>query len=239
MEKTILKLDNVTSGYGKMTVLSDINLEVKDGTISCLIGANGVGKTTTLRTILGVVKPRQGIIKYRDEDISLYSPNRTANLGIAYSPEGRNVFGNLTVLENLRVGAYSISDKKEFKNNLKEVYSIFPRLEERKDQLSEQLSGGEQQMLALGRAIISKPDLLLLDEPSLGLAPQLVQFVGETMVKINQTGVSILLVEQNANLALNISDYAYVMEKGTIALQGKANELKNNQRVQEVYLGVG
>lgn len=234
----MLELKNVSSGYGEALVLNKVNITVEENSITCILGSNGVGKTTTLRTIMGILNPNEGTISYKGKNISGFPPHKTANLDISYSPEGRKIFGNLTVFENLRLGAYRLKSKNEFKTNLEEVYNLFPILKERKNQISENLSGGEQQMLALGRAFISNPELVLLDEPSLGLAPNLISFVSESLVKINENGVSILLVEQNCNMALNISDYGYVMEKGCISMEGSSEELMKDEKIKNVYLGI-
>lgn len=234
----LLELSGVTAGYGKMPVLHGVSIKCHRGEIVTLLGANGVGKTTTLRTILGQLKPRDGEIKFNGADITRLPPHKTAALGVAHSPEGRNIFGNLTVIENLRAGAHLLKTRKELKEHLDRVYSMFPRLKERTTQIAGSLSGGEQQMLAMGRALMSNPRLMLLDEPSLGLAPQLVKLVADTLTEVNRTGTSVLLVEQNARLALEISRYGYVMEKGAIALEGNAKELGADEQVKKVYLGI-
>lgn len=234
----LLELGKLKSGYGKMVVLHDVSLTVEESKIVTILGSNGVGKTTTLRTILGQLTPMSGEIFYKGKDITNLPPHKTAELGLSYCPEGRNLFGNLTVFENLRAGGYLLKTRKEFKDSLERVYSLFPRLKERHSQLAESLSGGEQQMLAMARALMGTPDLMLLDEPSLGLAPKLVELVLGTLREINETGVSILLVEQNAKLALEVSKYGYVMEKGTIAMEGNAKDLRSDEKVQKVYLGV-
>lgn len=236
-ESTLLDLNQISAGYGKMEVLHEVTLSINPGGLVTILGSNGVGKTTTLRTIMGQLPPNTGTITYLNQDITDTSPHGTAKLGISYCPEGRNVFGNLSVLENLRAGAYLINHS-EFKSNLDEVFSMFPRLEERRNQISESLSGGEQQMLAMGRALISNPRLMLLDEPSLGLAPQLVELVRDTLVDVHSEGTSVLLVEQNAKLALDISDYGYVMEKGTFALEGESTKLKQEEKIRSTYLGM-
>ncbi|MEW5722477.1 MAG: ABC transporter ATP-binding protein [Thermodesulfobacteriota bacterium] len=233
----ILELDGVSSGYGRLTVIQEVSLDVGPGEIITLLGSNGVGKSTTLRTVTGQLKPRSGRLCFHGREIGGLAPNRIARLGLGYCPEGRRVFGNLTVRENLVVGAYRLKDKKEYRRNLDWVFTLFPRLEERAGQLSESLSGGEQQMLAMARALISRPELLLLDEPSLGLAPLMVQLIAETLVEINQAGVSILLVEQNARLALDISHRAFVMDKGRVVVSGEAAELKKDPRIMDIYLG--
>ena len=236
-DNSLLKLVNVTSGYGKKLVIRDVNISIGQGKIITLIGSNGVGKSTTLRTITGMLKLQSGRLSYRGQDITGLRSHKIASLGVGYSPEGRRVFGNLTVFENLVVGAYRIKSKQVFKRNLEWIYTLFPRLKERNKQLSESLSGGEQQMLAIGRALISKPELLLLDEPSLGLAPILVQQIADTLLQINEVGVSILLVEQNAKMALEISHYAYVMDKGGIVHEGDSESLLKHRNITDIYLG--
>jgi branched-chain amino acid transport system ATP-binding protein len=235
----LLQLIDIASGYGRMEVLSGVSLRVDQGQIVTLLGSNGVGKTTTLKTIAGLIKPQKGRILYEREELTGLPAHRVAQLGVVYCPEGRRIFGNLTALENLRIGAYTLKTFEEFKRNLEWVYAMFPRLRERRSQLAESLSGGEQQMLAIGRALISSPKLMLLDEPSLGLAPILVQLIAETLAEINRRGVSILLVEQNAKLALDISHFAYVMDKGTLVLEGDSQNLKKDERVMDIYLGGG
>lgn len=234
----LLQLDSISAGYGKKTVIRQVSLEVPDGKIVTLLGANGVGKTTTLRTITGQLSPVQGILSFQGRDISGLQPHQIAALGVGYSPEGRRIFGNLTAYENLLVVANRIKSKTVFRENLHWVYSLFPRLSERSHQLSDTMSGGEQQMLAIGRALVSKPMLLLLDEPSLGLAPLVVKQIAETLLEINAAGVSILLVEQNAKMALNISHYAYVMDNGRIVQQGSSEELLKDQSIVDIYLGI-
>jgi len=236
-EPLLLELRAVTSGYGKKMVIRNVDMDIVKGQIVALLGSNGVGKTTTLRTVTGQIKPTRGKVLYEGRDILGFRPHQIAALGVGYSPEGRRIFGNLTVLENLRVGAYMLDTKKAFNKSLGWVYALFPILEQRQHQLSESLSGGEQQMLAIGRALISKPRLLLLDEPSLGLAPIIVKRIAETLLQINGSGVSILLVEQNADLALAVSHYAFVMDQGGIVFKGTPKQLKENTRISDIYLG--
>jgi branched-chain amino acid transport system ATP-binding protein len=233
----LLELQGITAGYGNKTIITDVNMSVGNGQIVTLLGSNGVGKTTTLKTITGQIRPSSGRLFYDRKEIRGLSPYKIADLGMGYSPEGRHVFGNLTVYENLVVGAYRLKTKTEFLANLAWVYSLFPRLKERNEQMAELLSGGEQQMLSIGRALISKPVLLLLDEPSLGLAPMLVKIIADTLVEINTKGVSILLVEQNAKLALETSHYAFVMEKGTVNFEGESQELRQEKHIANIYLG--
>ena len=234
----MLELDNLSVNYGGITALHGISMKVEQGSIVTLVGANGAGKTTTLRAISGLAKPSGGRISYKGQDIHGLPPHKIVALGIAQSPEGRLVFANLTVLENLKMGAYLRKDKAAFAKDFDFIFSIFPRLKERQSQLAGTLSGGEQQMLAIGRALMSKPDLLLLDEPSLGIAPLLTKTIFEQIVAINrELKLTILLVEQNANLALEVSNYGYVLETGKIILQDTAAALRANPKVREAYLG--
>jgi branched-chain amino acid transport system ATP-binding protein len=234
----MLEVRDLHVNYGAVSALHGISLKVEKGEIVTLIGANGAGKSTTLRTISGLVKPRSGLIQFEDRDISGLPPHVIVGRGIAQSPEGRMVFANLTVLENLRMGAYLRKDTREIHKDMQYVFSIFPRLKEREQQTAGTLSGGEQQMLAIGRALMSKPKCLMLDEPSLGIAPILVQTIFEKIVEINrELGLTILLVEQNANLALEISNRGYVLETGRITLTDTAAALRDNAEVQESYLG--
>jgi len=202
-----------------------------------LIGANGAGKTTTLKTISGLLRPRSGSIMYKNQDITQVPPEKIVGLGISQVPEGRRVFPSMSVLENLEMGAYLRNDKKQIAQDMDNVFSRFPRLKERYKQMAGTLSGGEQQMLAIGRALMAKPELLLMDEPSMGLAPLLVKEIFEIIKDINKRGTTILLVEQNANMALSIADKAYVIETGEIVLQGTAQELMNSEQVKKAYLG--
>ncbi len=234
----LLSMNDVTTGYAKAQVLKDISLDVDEKEIVALVGANGAGKTTTLQCIAGVIKPWIGTVFLEDRDLVAYAPYQIVAMGISYCPEGRDIFANLTVFENLRIGAYLIGDTREFKLHLDRVYSLFPRLYERRRQLSGSLSGGEQQMLAIGRALMTNPNLLLLDEPSLGLAPILVEGIYRTIIEINASGTAILLVEQNVGLALEVSNRAYVFEKGEIRLSGKSSELRDSDYVKASYLGI-
>ncbi|MEA4877872.1 MAG: ABC transporter ATP-binding protein [Aminobacterium sp.] len=234
----MLKIKNVVAGYGKAEVLHGIELYVDAGEVVALVGPNGAGKTTTIRCVTGQLPIKQGLVTYKEKDISQIPAYQIVNLGICCSPEGRNVFGNLSVYENLKMGGYLIHGKQLYKEQLEWVYSLFPKLWERRDQLAESLSGGEQQMLAIGRAIMSKPSLLLLDEPSLGLAPVVVDQIYEKIEEISHEGTSILLVEQNVRLALEISSRAYVMESGQIRLCGKSSELEKDSYIEQTYLGV-
>jgi branched-chain amino acid transport system ATP-binding protein len=233
----MLKIDNLHINYGGINAVRGINLTIEDNKIVTLIGANGAGKSSTLRSIMGLVKKVQGTVMYNDEDITNLSTVDIVKKGIVLVPEGRHVFPNLTVEENLILGAYTIDNKEEIKNNMNEVYNIFPRLKERHWQKAGTLSGGEQQMLAVGRALMVKPKVLMMDEPSLGLAPILVKEIFDIIKSINEQGNTILLVEQNANKALEIADYGYVLETGELKLEGTGKELLNDSRVQEAYLG--
>ncbi|HXI73900.1 MAG TPA: ABC transporter ATP-binding protein [Verrucomicrobiae bacterium] len=234
----MLEIKNLEVSYGAINALHGISLSVKAGSIVTLIGANGAGKTTTLKTISGLLKPRAGEILCDGKNISGLPPHQIVKLGLSHVPEGRMIFANLTVLENLRMGAYLQRDKAAIRRELEFVFAAFPRLKERGQQVAGTLSGGEQQMLAIGRALMSKPKLLLLDEPSLGLAPLLVKTIFEKIVEINrQQGLTILLVEQNANLALEISHFGYVLETGKVVLSGDSAALRQNPQVKSAYLG--
>ena len=233
----MLKIENLHVAYGGIQALRGISMEVPDGKIVTLIGANGAGKSTTLRTITGLVKAASGSIQWNGGELLGKSIDKIIGEGIAMSPEGRRVFPDLTVLENLKLGAYLRRDKAEIAKDLQWVYELFPRLKERDWQLAGTLSGGEQQMLAVGRALMSRPQLLLMDEPSLGLAPLVVQDIFSIIREINRQGVTILLIEQNANMALKTADLAYVLETGSITMSGTGGELLANEKVKEEYLG--
>lgn len=233
----MLKIEGLRVNYGGIQALRGISLEVPDGKIVTLIGANGAGKSTTLRTVTGLVKAAEGSILWDGQELLGRSIDKIIATGIAMSPEGRRVFPDMTVLENLKIGAYLRHDKAEIDKDIQWVYSLFPRLEERSWQLAGTLSGGEQQMLAVGRALMSRPKLLLLDEPSLGLAPLVVQDIFKIIQEINRQGVTVLLVEQNANMALRCADLAYVLETGNITMSGSGQELLADERVKEAYLG--
>ena len=234
----MLEIRDLHVNYGAISALHGISLKVEAGQIVTLIGANGAGKSTTLRAISGLVKPRSGVIHFDGHDISGLAPHLIVGRGVAQAPEGRMVFANLSVLENLRMGAYLRNDKAGIAKDMDYVFSIFPRLKEREWQAAGTLSGGEQQMLAIGRALMSKPKLLLLDEPSLGIAPLLTRTIFEQIVAINRDlKMTILLIEQNANLALEISHYGYVLETGRILLEDSAAALRANPKVREAYLG--
>jgi branched-chain amino acid transport system ATP-binding protein len=234
----MLELKNLHVYYGGIHALHGISLSVPDGQIVSLLGANGAGKSTTLRTIAGIVKPTEGSITFNGESLIGLRSFQVVKRGIAMVPEGRRVFTNLSVTENLRLGAYARENGRAIEEDIREVFALFPRLEERKKQSAGTLSGGEQQMLALGRALLSKPRLLMIDEPSLGLAPVLAQDVFVKLKELNETGQTILLIEQNARAALSISHYAYILETGSISLEGLAEELAQQDEVRKSYLGV-
>lgn len=237
MTIALLEIKNLSVKYGVVSALNNLNLIVNEGEIVTLIGANGAGKSTTLRTISRIVNARSGQIFYRGQDIAKLSPDRVVSLGIAHSPEGRRVLARQTVLTNLELGAYIRSDRLGIKSDLERQFITFPRLGERRHQLAGTLSGGEQQMLAIARALMSRPKLLLLDEPSLGLAPQIVREIFSVIKQLNESGVTILLVEQNANLALQTADRGYVLEAGELILSGVASELLDDERIRKAYLG--
>ncbi len=233
----MLIVENLFVNYGAIKALKDLSCRVEHGEIVALIGANGAGKTTTLNAISGIVPALGGKIRFLGDEITGVPPHEIVKRGISQVPEGRRVFANMTVLENLEMGAYTRSDGKAIAEEIEHVFQRFPRLFERKKQLAKTLSGGEQQMLAMGRALMSKPKLMLLDEPSMGLAPMLVEKIFEIIQEINKTGTTIMLVEQNANMALSIANRAYVLETGEVVLQGLAAELAANPEVRKAYLG--
>ncbi len=230
----MLRIKDLEVHYGSIAAIKGISLEVKKGEIVTILGANGAGKTTTMRTISKLIKPSAGTIEFKGQDITQLPAHKIVSLGISHAPEGRRVFGTLTVRENLLLGAYSTRVDKKI---LRWVYELFPRLEERKKQLAGTLSGGEQQMLAIGRALMSKPEMLLLDEPSLGIAPLLVKTIFAQIRKIAESGVTVLLVEQNAKTALKLADRGYVLEVGNILFSGTSEELLASEKIQEAYLG--
>ncbi len=234
----LLELHNINTYYGNVRALKDVSLHVEEGQIVSLIGANGAGKTTTLRTVSGLLRPRSGEIVFDGHPLHQTAAHDIVYLGLTQAPEGRQIFPTLTVQENLNMGAYSLgNDHNAIEANRRRVFELFPRLAERKNQLGGTLSGGEQQMLAIGRALMAQPKLLMLDEPSLGLAPLLVKAIFETIREINGQGVTILLVEQNARAALRLADYGYVLETGAIALEGPAETLFRDEAVRKAYLG--
>jgi branched-chain amino acid transport system ATP-binding protein len=232
----MLLVEGVHTFYGSIEALKGISLEVHEGEIVTLIGSNGAGKTTTMRTIHGLVRPKRGTIQFLSRDATTMATADLVKLGMSQSPEGRKVFPQMTVRENLEMGAYQRDDN-EVEQDIEEIYEIFPRLQERTSQKAGLMSGGEQQMLAMGRAMMARPKLLLLDEPSMGLAPLFIEKIFETIVEINKRGVTVLLVEQNANVALEISDRGYVLESGRVVLQGPGRELLTNDEVRKAYLG--
>ena len=233
----MLTLENISVNYGAIEALKDISMHVEKGEVVTLIGANGAGKTTTLRTITGLLNPRRGRILFEGDDIASKPTHKLVARGISMSPEGRGVFANLTVRENLAMGAYLQKDKRVIAADMEKVFVMFPRLKERESQKAGTLSGGEQQMLAMGRALMSRPRMLLLDEPSLGLAPLVVHTIFEAIENIRSEGTTILLVEQNAHAALKHSDRAYVMETGRIIMEGSSKDLAADPRIKEAYLG--
>jgi branched-chain amino acid transport system ATP-binding protein len=233
----MLKVEQLDVYYGNIQALKGISLEVNEGEIVTLIGANGAGKSTLLKTLSGLLKPKAGLINYMNNSIAGKPAQGIVKAGISHVPEGRRVFSNMTVLENLELGAYLRKDTKEIRKDYEKVYELFPRLYERRKQLSGTLSGGEQQMLAMGRAIMAKPKLLLLDEPSMGLAPLMVKTIFQIIEEINREGTTILLVEQNANVALSIANRGYVIETGRVVVSGPAAELQASEQIKLAYLG--
>jgi branched-chain amino acid transport system ATP-binding protein len=234
----MLKIEGLSISYGVIPAVNNLNIEVKQGEVVSLIGTNGAGKTTTLRGISGIVKAKEGKILFQGTDLTKIEPHKIVEMGISHVPEGRGVFQDLTVLENLKMGAFIRKDKDGIKKDMEEIFHLFPRLEERKSQLAGTLSGGEQQMLAIGRALMARPKLLLLDEPSMGLAPIIVKEIFHIIKKINKEGTTVLLVEQNANMALSVAHKGYVLETGEIVAQGTVEELQNNDMIRKIYLGI-
>ena len=237
MAEPILQLEDVHTYYGSIQALKGISIDVQEGEIVTLIGANGAGKSTTLRSINGLNSPRKGRIRFEGRDITGMNAHEVVELGVAQSPEGRRLFPRMSVLENLEMGAFQRSDRSAIKEDLERVYELFPRLQERRSQRAGTLSGGEQQMVAMGRALMARPKLLLLDEPSMGLAPIFVERIFEIILEINKQGTPILLVEQNALMALDVASRGYVLETGTIALADSAKALRENEDVRKTYLG--
>lgn len=233
----MLEVKDIEVFYGMIQAIKGVSFEVNEGEVIALIGANGAGKTTILHTITGLLSPKNGSIIFEGQDISKIPAHRIVSLGMAHVPEGRRVFADLTVYENLKMGAYTRTDKKEIEETLEMIYSRFPRLKERKNQLAGTLSGGEQQMLAMGRALMSQPRIIVMDEPSMGLSPILVNEIFDIIQKISADGTTVLLVEQNAKKALSIANRAYVLETGKIVLEGDANTLMNDDSVKKAYLG--
>ncbi|MEX2614135.1 MAG: ABC transporter ATP-binding protein [Gaiellaceae bacterium] len=232
----LLRLEGINTYYGQMHILQDINLEVGQGELVCLLGGNASGKSTTLKTILGIVPQRSGSVILGGEDVTRFSTSRRIERGLAIVPENRRLFGPMTVFENLEMGAY-LRPRADLKEDLDRVYSLFPHLAERRKQLAGTLSGGEQQMVAMGRALMGRPKLLLMDEPSMGLAPILVERSFEIIQEVNEAGVALLVVEQNANVSLSIADRGYVLSTGRIVLEGKASDLIQHEELRKAYLG--
>ena len=233
----MLEIKDLCVNYGMIAALKGISFEVNEGEVIALIGANGAGKTTTLHTITGLLPVKSGSIMFKGKDLTKTPPHKIVSMGMAHVPEGRRIFQNLTVLDNLKLGAFTRKDKVGIAEDLKKVYDRFPRLAERKNQIAGTLSGGEQQMLAMGRALMSKPSIIVMDEPSMGLSPILVSEIFDIICSIRQSGTTVLLVEQNAKKALSIADRAYVLETGKIVLSGKASDLINDESIKKAYLG--
>jgi branched-chain amino acid transport system ATP-binding protein len=239
-EEPMLQVEHVDAYYDKIQALEDISLSIRRGQIVCLLGANAAGKSTTLKTIMGAVKPVNGTIRFNGEQISGLPIVQIVKKGIAIVPEGRRIFTKMTVRENLELGAYSLKNQQEIRQEMERVFEIFPRLAERESQMGATMSGGEQQMLAMGRALMAKPNLILMDEPSMGLAPVLVESVFEIIEKINkEEGVTVFMVEQNANMALQIADYGYLIQNGSIVEANTAENLRNNEMIKKAYLATG
>jgi branched-chain amino acid transport system ATP-binding protein len=234
----LLEIQNVSSGYGEVQILWDASLKLEKGKLTALVGSNGVGKTTLLRTVVGLVKPWQGSVLFKGRDVTRVSPHSKAAQGLVMVPEGRQLFPNMSVYENLEMGAFTRRAKAHFDENLEKVYEMLPRLEERADQKAGTLSGGEQQMLAVARGLMAQPEVLMFDELSLGLAPLLVLSLFEVLQRLKASGLTMLLVEQNVQMALAVSDYAYVLSEGHVEIEGLAAEVRKMERVREAYLGV-
>jgi branched-chain amino acid transport system ATP-binding protein len=233
----MLEVENVHTYYGKIHALKDISLNVNKGEIVTLIGANGAGKSTTLKTISGLLRPRQGSVRLDGEELTTLLPHKIVTKGVVQVPEGRRIFGQLTVMENLDMGAFTCRDNQQIKTNLDKVFDLFPRLKERRSQVAGTLSGGEQQMLAMGRALMANPEVLLLDEPSMGLAPVLVDSIFDTIRQLHAEGTTILLVEQNARMALQVASRGYVIQTGEVVLSDTADNLQKNEMVRKAYMG--
>lgn len=232
-----LEVNDLSVYYGMIQALKGISFKVEKGEIVALIGANGAGKTTTLHTLSGLISAKGGSIIYKDKDISKIPPHKLVSIGMAHIPEGRRIFSEMSVLENLKMGAYTRKDREEIEDSIEKIYKRFPRLEERKNQLAGTMSGGEQQMLAMGRALMSKPEIVLMDEPSMGLSPIFVNEIFDIIKQMRREGVTVLLVEQNAKKALSVSDRAYVLENGKIVMQGRASEIMDDESIKKAYLG--
>ena len=237
MKDVVLSLENIETKYGQIRALKGISLEVRKGEIVTLLGANGAGKSTTLKTISNLIPASAGLVKFMGMDITKMEPHRIVEMGVIHVPEGRRIFRDLSVLENLELGSFTLKDNKERKRGIEHAFELFPVLKERQKQMGGLLSGGEQQMLAIGRALMVSPKVLLLDEPSMGLAPIIVQGIMKIIKKINQEGTTILLVEQNAKAALKLAHRGYVMETGNIVMEGEASELGKDERIAKAYLG--
>lgn len=233
----MLKVENLEVYYGVINAIKKVSFEVKQGEVIALIGANGAGKTTILHTITGLVSPKAGSIVFEGKELTKTPAHKIVAMGMAHVPEGRRIFQQLSVLENLKLGAFTLKDNKKISENIKYVYKHFPRLEERKNQIAGTLSGGEQQMLAMGRALMSNPKIMLMDEPSMGLSPILVKEIFSIIDDLHKSGITVLLVEQNAKKALSVADRAYVLETGTITMSGKASDMLNDERIKKAYLG--
>jgi branched-chain amino acid transport system ATP-binding protein len=234
----MLEVKNISAGYGVIQILWDVSFKIKEKEIVSIIGPNGAGKTTLVKTIMGLLPVKNGIIKFKDENIETLPPYEIVKKGLTLIPEGRDIFPKMTVEENMLLGAYTIKDKQKVKDTKERIYQIFPVLQKKAKSIAQTLSGGEQQMLVIGRSLMSNPELLILDEPSLGLAPIIVAKVLDTIREINDEGVAILLVEQNIRDSLNIADNAYVLEEGKIIIEGEGRELLSNEHIKEVYLGI-
>ncbi|TMG63382.1 MAG: ABC transporter ATP-binding protein [Chloroflexi bacterium] len=234
----MLELEGIDAFYGRIQALRSVSIRVEKGEVVALIGSNGAGKTTTLRTISGLMHPRSGSIRFEDREITQTGPSKIVELGISQSPEGRRLFARMTVIDNLFMGAYTRSDRAGITSDMERVFKLFPRLQERRSQIAGTLSGGEQQMLAMGRALMARPKLMMLDEPSLGLAPILIETIFSIVREINSQGTTVLLVEQNAHKALEVANRAYVLETGVVVQQGSGQELLASEEVQKAYLGM-
>ena len=234
----LLELEGIDAFYGRIQALRSVSIRVEKGEVVALIGSNGAGKTTTLRTISGLMHPRSGSIRFEDREITQTGPSKIVELGISQSPEGRRLFARMTVIDNLFMGAYTRSDRAGITSDMERVFKLFPRLQERRSQIAGTLSGGEQQMLAMGRALMARPKLMMLDEPSLGLAPILIETIFSIVREINSQGTTVLLVEQNAHKALEVANRAYVLETGVVVQQGSGQELVASEEVQKAYLGM-